>query len=98
MPRCFKKGNAANCSSTERLAASRTFGIVRREKYKARPAELTTTFTTFGLSNSRGSLIGVAAVDISQFASAPATASITRSEERRVGKGCRTRWALEPYI
>ena len=54
MPRCFKKGNAANCSLTERLAASRRYGIVRREKYKARPAALTTTFTTFGLSYSVG--------------------------------------------
>ena len=38
MPRCFKKGNAANCSFTGRLAASRRYGIVRREKYNAWPA------------------------------------------------------------
>ena len=31
------------------MAASRTYGIVRREKYNARPAALTTTFTTFGI-------------------------------------------------
>ena len=54
MPRCFKKGNAANCSLTEPLAASRKYGIVRREKYSARPAGLTTTFTTFGLPYSAG--------------------------------------------
>ena len=77
MPRCFKKGNAANCSLTEPLAASRKYGIVRREKYSARPAALTTTFTTFGLPYSSGLVIGVAAVDISVCASAPATASIT---------------------
>ena len=65
MPKCFKKGNAANCSLTERLAASRKYGIVRREKYSARPAALTTTFTTLGLSYSAGSWIAVAAVDIS---------------------------------
>ena len=77
MPRCFKKGNAANCSFTGRLAASRRYGIVRREKYNARPAALTTTFTTFGLSSSERFLMGVAAVDISFCASAFATASIT---------------------
>src|SRR5690242_9885390 len=65
MPRCFKKGNAANCSFTERLAASRKYGIVRREKYNARPAELTTTFTTLGLSYSSELRMRVAAVDIS---------------------------------
>ena len=54
MPKCFKKGNAANCSLTEPLAASRKYGIVRREKYSARPAALTTTFTTFGLPYSSG--------------------------------------------
>ena len=67
MPRCFKKANAANCSAAEPLAASRRYGIVRREKYKARPAELTTTFTTFGLSCSAGTLMRVAAVDISAY-------------------------------
>jgi hypothetical protein len=46
------------------VAASRTYGIVRREKYKARPAALTTTFTTFGFSTPPSS-DGVAAVDIS---------------------------------
>src|SRR2546430_7393005 len=83
MPRCFKKGNAANCSLTERLAASRTNGIVRREKYKARPAELTTTFTTFGFSYSAGLWTGVAAVDISLSASAAATASITPGSSKK---------------
>src|ERR1035437_10129562 len=77
MPRCFKKGNAANCSPTEPLAASRKYGIVHREKYNAQLAALTTTFTTFGLSYSSGFLLEVAAVDISVCASAPATASIT---------------------
>jgi len=77
IPKCFKNGNAAICSLTELLAASRKYGIVRREKYSADPAALTTTFTTFGLSYSAGALIGVAAVDISACASAPATASIT---------------------
>jgi hypothetical protein len=52
-------------------------GIVRREKYKAWPAWVTTTFTTFGLSYSLGSSKGVAAVDISLAASAPITASMT---------------------
>ena len=77
MPRCFKNGNAANCSLTEPLAASRKYGIVRREKYSAWPPALTTTFTTFGLSYSSGLLMGVAAVDISAAASARATASMT---------------------
>src|ERR1051325_12181980 len=77
MPRCFKKGNAANCSLAEPLAASRKYGTVRREKYKARPAALTTTFTTLGFSYSDGSLIRVAAVDISVCPRALATASIT---------------------
>src|ERR1039458_8518380 len=77
MPRCFIKGNAANCSLTEPLAASRKYGMVRREKYNARPAALTTTFTTFGLPYSSGFVIGVAAVDISVCLSALATASIT---------------------
>src|SRR5262249_45663935 len=76
-PRCFKKGNAANCSLTEPLAASRRYGIVRLEKYKARPAALTTTFTTLGLSYSAATRIAVAAVDISSRVSAAATASIT---------------------
>src|SRR5438034_10290749 len=77
MPKCFKKGNAANCSAAERLAASRRYGIVRREKYRAHPAALTTTFTTFGSSYSAGCPMTVAAVDISLSANAPATASIT---------------------
>ena len=73
----FKKANAANCSLVEPLAASRRYGIVRLEKYNARPSALTTTFTTFGLSSSAGFLMRVVAVDISQFASAAAAASIT---------------------
>jgi len=77
MPRCFKKGNAANCSLLGRLAASRKYGIVRREKYSARPAALTTTFTTLGLSNSSAFLSRVAAVDISSRSRAAATASTT---------------------
>src|SRR5580658_7117031 len=77
MPRCFKKANAANCSLVEPLAALRRYGIVRLEKYNARPAVLTTTFTTFGFNRSAALAIGVAAVDISHWASAPATASIT---------------------
>src|SRR6476469_9441487 len=77
MPKCFKKGNAANCSTTEPVAASRTYGIVRLEKYNARSVELTTTFTTFGLSYSAGSRIGVAAVDIGALVNALATASMT---------------------
>src|SRR5678810_162782 len=77
MPRCFKKANAANCSVTERLAASRRYGIVRREKYRAFPAELTTTFTTLGLSYSSTRSIRAAAVDISSRSRAAATLSIT---------------------
>src|SRR5207245_2331913 len=82
MPRCFKKGNAANCSLTEPLAASRKYGIVRREKYSACPAEVTTTFTTFGLLYSSGFLMDVAAVDISVCPSALATASMTEGSIR----------------
>src|ERR1043165_4300372 len=82
MPRCFKKGNAANCSLTELLAASRRNGIVRREKYSARPAALTTTFTTLGLSYSSSCLMRVAAVDISARSSAAATASMTAGSMR----------------
>src|SRR5258707_3598285 len=77
MPKCFKKGNAANCSTTEPGAASRTYGIVRLEKYNARSAELTTTVTTLGLSYSFGSQIGVAAVDMGAWVKALATASMT---------------------
>src|ERR1043166_4393470 len=94
MPRCFKNGNAANCSAIESWAASRRYGIVRREKYNALPWELTTTFTTFGFSYSAGSVIGVAAVDMGALESTWATASITpgsisgsspRSEEHPTG-------------
>src|SRR6266481_1485838 len=77
MPKCFKKGNAANCSTTEPVAASRTYGIVRLEKYNARSAELTTTFTTLGLSYSVRSQIAVAAVDMGAWVKALATASMT---------------------
>lgn len=73
----LQKGNAANCSLTERLAAARRYGIVRREKYSARPVASATTFTTFGLSYLPGCSMGVAAVDISSRANASATRSIT---------------------
>jgi hypothetical protein len=75
MPKCFKNGNAAIGSAPG--AASRMYGIVRREKYNARPAALTTTFTTLGLAYSAGSVRAVAAVDISASSKPRATASTT---------------------
>ena len=53
------------------------------------------TFGIFSLAIASYSLSAVPAPMLAQAAAAAATARATRSEERRVGKECRSRWS--PY-
>ena len=57
MVRIQKGDRLTVAGEPEPLVASRKYGIVCREKYSAPPSALTTTFTTFGSSNSSGDII-----------------------------------------